>query len=190
MIRTQSGKCICPKGTELKNGACRKVEQPPARQCKLLPGQIRTENGRCVCPRGTKLASGQCRKTTVECPQGTRLKNGTCVPVVVVDPKGCPVGTVGKYPNCRKPPRVRPGLTLKPNRIDPGPDPEALQQASQSGGDAHQASQSGGDAPSRQSGRDAPHQASQSGCDAPHQADRSGRQATDHPEQTNDQEVI
>ena len=120
MIRTQSGKCICPKGTELKNGACRKVEQPPVRQCKLLPGQIRTENGRCVCPRGTKLANGQCRKTTVECPQGTRLKNGTCVPVVVVEPKVCPVGTVGKFPNCRKPQRVRPGLTLKPNRIDPG----------------------------------------------------------------------
>ena len=188
MIRTQSGKCICPKGTELKNGACRKVEQPPARQCKLLPGQIRTENGRCICPRGTKLAKGQCRKTTVECPQGTRLKNGTCVPVVIADPKGCPVGTVGKFPNCRKPARFRPGLTLKPSRIDARPDP-ALQQASQSGGDAHQASQSGRDAPQDgQSGRDASHQASRSG-DAPHQADRTGRQATDHPEQ-NDQEVI
>ena len=135
MIRTQSGKCICPKGTELKNGACRKVEQPPVRQCKLLPGQIRTENGRCVCPRGTKLVNGQCRKTTVECPQGTRLKNGTCVPVVVVEPKGCPVGTIGKYPNCRKPPAGEAGADDQAEPDRPGPDPEALQQASQSGGD-------------------------------------------------------
>ena len=58
-IRPENGRCVCPRGTSLVRGECRK-DQPP--QCKLLPGQIRLENGRCVCPRGTSLIRGECRK--------------------------------------------------------------------------------------------------------------------------------
>ena len=90
MIRTQNGNCVCPRGTELKNGACRKVEQPPVRQCKLLPGMIRTQSGKCVCPRGTELSNGQCRKPKLECPRGTHPQKGTCVPDAG---KVCPTGT-------------------------------------------------------------------------------------------------
>ena len=97
-IRTQDGRCVCPRGTELRGGACRKVEEPPVRQCKLLPGQIRTQDGRCVCPRGTELQNGACRKIEQPpvrqckllpgqirtqdgrcvCPRGTELQNGAC----------------------------------------------------------------------------------------------------------------
>ena len=87
----RSGKCICPNGTELQNGACRKVEQPPARQCKLLPGMIRTQSGKCICPKGTELKNGACRKVEQppvrQCkllPGQIRTENGRCI---------CPRGT-------------------------------------------------------------------------------------------------
>jgi hypothetical protein len=98
MIRTKNGQCICPKGTELKNEACRKIVQtPPTRQCSI-PGQVKTKDGRCVCPRGTDLRNGACRKVVVQT---------------------CAVGTVGKFPNCRKVNRV-PVIRINPTVINPG----------------------------------------------------------------------
>jgi hypothetical protein len=95
-IRTQDGRCVCPRGTSLVRGECRKNPPP---QCKLLPGQIRTEDGRCVCPRGTSLIRGQCRKVERECPRGTVLRNGRCVTIEI---EACPRGFVGTPPNCRR----------------------------------------------------------------------------------------
>ena len=99
-ILTADGRCVCPRGTELKNNACRKIEQPPVRQCKLLPGQIRTDDGRCICPRRTELKNGACRKIEQppvrQCkllPGQIRTKDGLCV---------CPRGTELKGGECRK----------------------------------------------------------------------------------------
>jgi hypothetical protein len=59
MIRTESGKCICPRGTQLSNGQCRKPKLE--------------------CPRGTHAQKGTCvpdvRKV---CPQGTVGKFPNC----------------------------------------------------------------------------------------------------------------
>ena len=96
MIRTKNGNCICPRGTELRNGACKR---PVVEQCTLLPGQIRTKNGNCICPSGTELRNGACRKPPVEqctllpgqirtkngnciCPRNTELKDGACRPII------------------------------------------------------------------------------------------------------------
>ncbi len=93
-IRTQDGRCVCPRGTSLVRGQCRK-DLPP--QCDLLPGQIRTEDGRCVCPRGTSLVRGQCRKNPPpQCellPGQIRTQDGRCV---------CPRGTSLVRGQCRK----------------------------------------------------------------------------------------
>ncbi len=92
MIRTKNGNCICPRGTELRQGACKR---PVVELCKLLPGQIRTKDNRCICPRGTTLRDGACKRPIVEqcdllpgqirtkdnrciCPRNTVLKNGRC----------------------------------------------------------------------------------------------------------------
>jgi uncharacterized repeat protein (TIGR01451 family) len=88
MIRTQNGNCICPRGTELIKGVCRKPVVVD--QCKLLPGMIRTTDNRCICPRGTELVRGVCRKPVVidQCkllPGQIRTKSGQCI---------CPRGTV------------------------------------------------------------------------------------------------
>ncbi len=86
MIRTTDNRCICPRGTELTKGACRKP--PVVEQCKLLPGMIRTQAGECICPRGTTLRDGACRKPlVVQCkllPGQIRTREGQCV---------CPRGT-------------------------------------------------------------------------------------------------
>ncbi len=96
-IRTQAGRCVCPSGTELRNGACRK---PPVAdpQCKLLPGMIRTKQGECICPRGTELRNGACRNPQPpQCkllPGQIRTKQGECI---------CPRGTELRNGACRKP---------------------------------------------------------------------------------------
>jgi hypothetical protein len=89
------------------------LDAEPPQQCNLMPGQIRTRDVQCVCPRGTRLQSGRCR------PKGTRLVRGQCVTIlrvptckrgevlrngrcVTVQPLGCPRGTVGTPPNCRR----------------------------------------------------------------------------------------
>ena len=106
MIRTQNGNCICPRGTELRNGACKR---PVVEQCTLLPGQIRTKNGNCICPRGTELRNGACRKPVVEqctlLPGQIRTKNGQCI---------CPANTVLKNGRCET--KVR-QCTLLPGQI-------------------------------------------------------------------------
>lgn len=96
MIRTTDNRCICPRGTELRNGACRK--QVIVEQCKLLPGMIRTTDNRCICPRGTELRNGACRKPVIveQCkllPGMIRTKEGKCV---------CPRGTVLTKRGCVK----------------------------------------------------------------------------------------
>ena len=109
-IRLKDGRCVCPRGTSLVNGACRK-DEPPA--CTLLPGQIRLKDGRCVCPRGTELRGGACRKVQIECPKGTTLQNGRCVDI---PPARCPKGFVGKPPNCRQVRQpVQPNVPLQIN---------------------------------------------------------------------------
>ena len=136
-VRTQDGRCVCPRGTELRGGRCVR-DTPPPRQCTLLPGQIRTQDGRCVCPRGTELRNGACRTRVVECPQGTVLRNGRCIEVntgprcrqgqvlrngrcvnVTIEQR-CPRGTVGTPPNCRKVERQ------EPQRINPNINPDIL----------------------------------------------------------------
>jgi hypothetical protein len=96
MIRTTDNRCICPRGTELRNGACRK--QVIVEQCKLLPGMIRTTDNRCICPRGTELRNGACRKPVIveQCkllPGMIRTKEGKCV---------CPRGTTLTKRGCVK----------------------------------------------------------------------------------------
>ncbi len=97
MIRTQNGNCICPRGTDLIKGACRK---PPVVQlCKLLPGMIRTTDNRCICPRGTDLVRGACRKPPVvqQCkllPGMIRTTDNRCI---------CPKGTLLGKRGCFKP---------------------------------------------------------------------------------------
>ena len=131
-ILTADGRCVCPSGAELKNGACRKIEQPPVRQCTLLPGQIRTDDGRCICPRGTELKNGACRKIEQPpvrqckllpgqirtkdglcvCPRGTDLRDGACRKREIV----CKKGTVLRNGTCvpvETEPRCRKGQALR-----------------------------------------------------------------------------
>jgi uncharacterized repeat protein (TIGR01451 family) len=111
MIRTKQGLCVCPRGTELRNGACKKpvVDEP---QCRLLPGQIRTKQGECVCPRGTELRNGACRNPQPpQCkllPGQIRTSDNRCI---------CPKGTTLGKRGCFKvelPPRQ---CTLQPGQI-------------------------------------------------------------------------
>ncbi|AMS39425.1 MULTISPECIES: EB domain-containing protein [Aminobacter] len=104
-VLNQAGRCVCPEGTNFRNGQCvpdggTVTPVPPVKpQCRLLPGQIRTEDGRCICPRGTELSNGKCVRPeqpperqckllpgqirtqdgSCICPRGTELKNGRCV---------------------------------------------------------------------------------------------------------------
>lgn len=97
MIRTKENRCICPKGTELRDGACKKP--PVVQQCKLLPGMIRTKDNRCICPKGTTLGKKGCFKVEIETrqckllPGQIRTKDGLCV---------CPRGTVLGKRGCVK----------------------------------------------------------------------------------------
>jgi len=109
-VLNAAGRCVCPEGTNFRNGKCVGQGDTPTprpqsepEQCTLLPGMIRTANGNCVCPRGTELKSGACRKIVTEEPPPTRqckllpgqirTKNGNCV---------CPKGTELKSGACRK----------------------------------------------------------------------------------------
>ncbi|MBK8457274.1 MAG: hypothetical protein IPL47_09355 [Phyllobacteriaceae bacterium] len=56
-----NGDCVCPKGTTVINGACRKPQQPT---CDIK-GQI-VVNGNCVCPKGTGPINGACRNPIIE----------------------------------------------------------------------------------------------------------------------------
>jgi Domain of unknown function DUF11 len=98
MIRTKDNRCICPRDTELRSGACKKPVADP--QCRLLPGQIRTKNGNCICPQGTELRDGACRKPVPpQCkllPGQIRTKDNRCI---------CPSSTVLK--NARSVPKIR-----------------------------------------------------------------------------------
>jgi hypothetical protein len=106
MIRTKAGRCICPAGTELRNGACKR---PIVEQCTLLPGQIRTKSGECICPRGTELRNGACKRPVIEqctlLPGQIRTKSGQCI---------CPRNTVLKNGRCES--NVR-QCTLLPGQI-------------------------------------------------------------------------
>ena len=130
-IRLENGRCVCPRGTSLIRGECRKVEVAVQAAC---PARSGTQDGRCVCPRGTRLIRGECRKDAPRqckllpgqirlengrcvCPRGTSLIRGACRKPQAECPKGtvlrngrcikvelerCPRGTVGTPPNCRK----------------------------------------------------------------------------------------
>jgi hypothetical protein len=125
-VRTNDGRCVCPRGMELGRRGCFKPK-PPARECGLLPGQIRTKSGKCVCPRGTKLEHGACRKPAPKCPEGTRLRHGRCV---MIEQPRCPRGMEGRPPHCHeieeRQPQFIPGILLNPGilgNILPGREP-------------------------------------------------------------------
>jgi hypothetical protein len=110
MIRTKEGRCICPKGTELRSRACKRPVADP--QCELLPGQIRTKSGECICPRGTELREGACRRPAPPpcklLPGQIRSSDNRCI---------CPKGTTPGKRGCLKvevPPRQ---CTLQPGQI-------------------------------------------------------------------------
>lgn len=114
MIRTQDGRCVCPRGTRLVAGACRKPEVQ--RQCP--PGTTgRYPNCAPIvrprCPRGTTGTFPNCRPVVQRrCPQGTTGTFPNCRPVVQ---RRCPPGTTGKYPNCRQI-RVTPPVNRVPRQ--------------------------------------------------------------------------
>jgi hypothetical protein len=113
-------KCVCPRGTLLKNGRCAtdQPECPPGTvgtppNCRKIPsvcppGTVGTPpNCRqipSVCPRGTIGTPPNCRPRV--CPPGTRGVFPLCRKIPVDPPRVCPRGTVGTPPNCR--PRVCP----------------------------------------------------------------------------------
>lgn len=100
-IRTQDGRCICPRGTRLQNGRC--VKPQVQRECPQGTTG-RYPNCRPVvqerCPPGTAFVAGRCRRPEVqrECPPGTTGRYPNCAPIV--RPR-CPQGTTGTFPNCR-----------------------------------------------------------------------------------------
>ncbi|CCV10250.1 conserved exported hypothetical protein [Mesorhizobium sp. STM 4661] len=114
-IRTQSGDCICPRGTELRGKACVPIRKKPEVEQCTIRGQVNNKRGACVCPRGTEVIRGACRRAQVECAPGSRFIDGQCQPVIK---RRCPVGTVGRYPDCT-PIRRRPGLEINPNLLNP-----------------------------------------------------------------------
>ncbi|MER9969355.1 hypothetical protein [Mesorhizobium sp. M0060] len=112
-IHNADGDCVCPKGAEVQGNACRR-KKPVVVECPI-PGQIHNKRGACVCPRGTELRDGACRKPRLECAPGARPINGQCQPIIK---RRCPVGTVGRYPDCvpiRRKSTLEPNLLLNPN---------------------------------------------------------------------------
>lgn len=110
-IHDSNGNCICPRGTEVRGNACRK-KQPEVEQCTIR-GQVHNKRGECVCPRGTEVIRGACRRPRqAECAPGSQMINGICQPIIK---RRCPVGTVGRYPNCTQI-RRRPGLEINPQQ--------------------------------------------------------------------------
>ncbi|TPJ55762.1 hypothetical protein [Mesorhizobium sp. B2-6-4] len=93
-VHGAEGECVCPRGTELRKGACRAL-QPEPEQCTIR-GQVHDANGDCVCPRGTELRNGVCRRKQPDveqcdirgqihnkrgecvCPRGTQVIDGAC----------------------------------------------------------------------------------------------------------------
>ncbi|PDQ20212.1 hypothetical protein CN311_15505 [Mesorhizobium sanjuanii] len=112
-INDTNGNCVCPRGTEIRNGACRQ-KKPQLEQCTIR-GQVHNKRGECVCPRGTEVRGGACRKIRAECAPGSQVINGICQPITK---RRCPVGTVGRYPDCT-PVRRRPGVEINPNLLNP-----------------------------------------------------------------------
>jgi hypothetical protein len=119
-IHDANGNCVCPKGTEVQGNACRR-KQPTVEQCDIR-GQVHNKRGECVCPRGTQVIDGACRKLTESCPRGTRLINGECMSLILK--QRCPVGTIGRFPDCT-PTRRRPPVEINPNLLL---NPDVLQQ--------------------------------------------------------------
>lgn len=142
-VHDADGDCVCPRGTEVRNGACRPI-RPKPEQCSIR-GQIHNANGDCVCPDGTEVRGKVCRPIRPKpeqcsirgqvheangncvCPRGTEVRDGACRkkrPVLEqCDIRGqvhngngdcvCPRGTQVIDGACRKP---RP----KPEECAPG----------------------------------------------------------------------
>ncbi|MGX9142409.1 DUF7929 domain-containing protein [Mesorhizobium sp. 128a] len=93
-VHDADGDCVCPRGTEVRNGACRPI-RPKPEQCSIR-GQVHDAAGDCVCPRGTEVRNGACRpvrpkpeQCTIRgqvhdangncvCPRGTEVRDGAC----------------------------------------------------------------------------------------------------------------
>ncbi|KAA3441637.1 hypothetical protein C7I87_34515 [Mesorhizobium sp. SARCC-RB16n] len=95
-IHDADGYCICPQGTEVRDGACRQI-RPKPQQCRI-DGQIRNADGDCVCPQGTELRNGTCRPVRPKPDQCTirgqvHDSDGNCV---------CPRGTEVQGNACRR----------------------------------------------------------------------------------------
>ncbi|MBN9219037.1 MAG: hypothetical protein J0I79_13880 [Mesorhizobium sp.] len=96
-IHDADGDCVCPQGTEVRDGACRQI-RPKPQQCRI-PGQIRNGDGDCVCPQGMEVRNGACRPVRPKPDQCTirgqvHDANGNCV---------CPRGTEVQGNACRRP---------------------------------------------------------------------------------------
>ncbi|WP_244468012.1 DUF11 domain-containing protein [Nitratireductor soli] len=115
-IRTRDGQCVCPRGTRLVAGACRKPQvqrECPRGTTGRYPDCRPVVQQRC--PRGTTGTPPNCRPIVQQCrllpgmirtkdgqcvcPRGTRLVAGACRKPEVQ--RECPRGTTGRYPNCR-----------------------------------------------------------------------------------------
>jgi hypothetical protein len=114
-VHDANGNCVCPRGTEVQGNACRR-KQPTVEQCDIR-GQVHNKRGECVCPRGTEVIDGACRRAQVECAPGSHMVGGQCEPIIIIK-RRCPVGTVGRYPDCT-PIRRKPTLEINPNLVNP-----------------------------------------------------------------------
>ncbi|MER9401923.1 DUF11 domain-containing protein [Mesorhizobium sp. M0615] len=95
-VHDADGDCVCPRGTEVRNGACRPI-RPKPEQCSIR-GQIQNANGDCVCPDGTEVRGKVCRPIRPK-PEQCSIRgqvhdaNGNCV---------CPRGTEVQGNACRQ----------------------------------------------------------------------------------------
>ncbi|OWK20313.1 hypothetical protein AJ88_33015 [Mesorhizobium amorphae CCBAU 01583] len=61
-MHNKRGECVCPRGTEVRDGACRRVRQE--------------------CAPGSQLINGQCQPIIIRrCPSGTTGRYPNCVPI-------------------------------------------------------------------------------------------------------------
>ncbi len=88
---TQSGACVCDKGTEGKPGQCEPIQSAP-----ICPDDSHlTPDGQCACDKGTEGKPGRCQPIDVApvCPDDSHLnQNDQCV---------CDKGTEGKPGRCQ-----------------------------------------------------------------------------------------